>query len=450
MNKLGVKLTAAFLLVALAGVVLVGVWANRVTTSSFMRFLNQDQATQLAELQTELADYYTQQGSWAGVDSVLAARLPRQGQGGGNTFWRLTDADGNIVAASSGGRGRMGMMGMSEQAEIVVNGRFVGTLSLSITGMGNMQAGGQQFLDEVNQALVWAGVAAIGLALLLAVALSRRLTQPLRRLTRATRALAGGDLSQQVPIASGDELGELSHSFNQMADALNQAEQQRQQLLADVAHELRTPLSVMRGHLEAMLDGVFTLSPDNLTLVYEETVLLGRLVDELRTLSLAESGQLTLNKSLLDLGEAVTQAVAAFAPLAEAEGVQLTAQVPDVVPPVRADPARIQQVLGNLIANAIRHAPQGTAVAQVTVRVVPQTDGVAVQVADNGPGLSPEARALVFDRFWRADESRSRDRGGSGLGLAICQGIVQAHGGAIEVDSIVGAGTTFTFILPLS
>lgn len=445
MNRLGVKLTAAFLLVAFVGVALVAVWSNRVTTASFRRFLDLDEAAQTEEIATALSDFYRRQNGWNGADGLLSGMLGRSGQGSGGVFWQLLDEGGMVVAASSGGRGRMAAV--TQEIAVVVDGRTVGTLRLSRMGMGNMHASAQQFLNEVNQALLTAGLAAAGAALLLAVLLGRRLTRPLRRLTQATQALAAGDLTQQVPIESGDELGALSHSFNQMAAALDRAERQRRQLLADVAHELRTPLSVMRGHLEAMLDGVFTMTPENLTLVYEETVLLGRLVDELRTLSLAEAGQLALDKTTLDLGTAVAQAVAAFQPLAEAENVRLTADVTPQTPPVHVDPARIQQVLGNLVANAIRYAPQGTAVPAVQVRVRPEADGVLVTVADNGPGLSPQAQAHVFERFWRADESRSRDRGGSGLGLAISRSIVQAHNGRLWVESTSG-GATFFMLLP--
>lgn len=262
--------------------------------------------------------------------------------------------------------------------------------------------------------------------------------------------MAGGDLDQQVKVQSSDELGELADSFNQMAAALSMTEKQRQQLFADIAHELRTPLSVVRGQLESMLDGVFELSLENVSVAHEETLLLSQLVDELRTLSLAESGQLALNRRPLDLAVSVRQAEVAFEPLAEAEGVRLKVTISDDLPLVSADPARIQQLLGNLLSNALRHASQqNDRPPEVRLKVSSTAGSVQVSVSDNGPGLSMEAKQHVFDRFWRADIARSRDRGGSGLGLAICKGIVSAHGGEIWVDSTLGEGAVFAFELPV-
>lgn len=198
-----------------------------------------------------------------------------------------------------------------------------------------------------------------------------------------------------------------------------------------------------------MMDNVFGLTPDNLSVVYEETLLLSRLVDELRTLSLADAGELTLNREPVDLATLAGQAVAAFEPLAEAEGVQLTSSIPAGVPPTNADAARLQQVLGNLLSNALRHALRSdNGGAAVHLQVQPRPGSVEVSVADNGPGLSPEAQAHVFDRFWRADAARSRDRGGSGLGLAICRSIVTAHGGQIWVTSEPGRGQPSPSISP--
>jgi signal transduction histidine kinase len=302
---------------------------------------------------------------------------------------------------------------------------------------------------QVNNAIWWGGLAAVLLALFLGLFLARRLTQPLRQLTEATRKMTRGELGQQVSTAERGEIGELSTSFNQMSVALAASEKQRQQMLADVAHELRTPLSITQGHIEAMLDGVFEMTPENLALVHEETLLLGRLVDDLRTLSLAEAGQLSLNCVPVNLSDLMVQTVTAFEPLAEAEGVELAADVPADAVMVTADPNRIRQVLGNLLSNALRHVSAAeNGPPQVTLSLFNRGDLAQLHVSDNGPGLSLEAQQHIFDRFWRADPARSRNQGGSGLGLAICQAIVDAHDGRIWVESTAGQGATFIVELP--
>jgi len=451
-NKLWFRLTIAFLLVAIIGIVVVAILANRATSAGFSRFLEEENSAQVAQLQSDLAAYFQDQGDWNGVEALL--REARSGLGSG-VGMILLDEDGESVAVAGSGRGnRPRTTDLSGGLSLQVNGREVGTLIIEgPPGFSMADRAGQQFLDEVNQAILLAGLIAVVLALILGVVLARGLTRPLGRLTAATRSMAAGDLDQQVRLGGSDELSELAGSFNMMAAALAANERQRQQLFADIAHELRTPLSVIRGQLEAMLDGVIELSPENLSLAHEETILLGRLVEELRALSLAENGQLPLDKHPLDMGAVAGSAQAAFDPLAEAEGIRLELVVEPDLPEVLADEARLQQVLGNLLSNALRHAGQGDAPDPEVRLVVAAKDSpavVRVSVSDNGPGLPAAAQQHVFDRFWRADAGRSRDRGGSGLGLAISRGIVIAHGGQIWVESAPGIGATFTFELPVA
>ena len=441
-RSLWFKITAAFLLVIVISVAVVSVLTNQVTAVSFRRFLDAETSESWGTLQADLANYYAQQGSWGGVETVLqTVALPR---GQGNIRLQLLDGQGNVVAGTGNQRGQASN---STNLPIEVAGRQVGTLLVVTPGQGSSRAG-EQFLAEVNRAIIWGAITAVFLALLLGGWVAHRLTQPLRQLTQATHQLATGHLDQQVTVATQDELGDLAASFNQMAAALTTAEQQRQQLLADIAHELRTPLSVMRGHIEAMLDGIFPLTPENLAVAHEETILLGRLIEDLRTLSLAEVGQFPLQKTAVFPSQLLNQTIAAFTPLAEADNIQLTAHIPANLPPIQADPNRLQQLLGNLLTNAFRHAATATPHVTLTAR---QTEAnLQVSIADNGVGLSPEAQHHVFDRFWRADPARSRQQGGSGLGLAICRAIVEAHNGRIWVESTPGAGATFTFHLPLA
>ncbi|MBE2223276.1 MAG: HAMP domain-containing histidine kinase [Anaerolineae bacterium] len=446
--NLRTKLTLAFVLVAVVAVGLVAVLANRATAVGFQQYLAAGETDQLAQAASQLATFYQQEGSWNGVNAVLRDSGIGPDPAGGGYFVRILDAAGNDVGGRGGGQGRNALEFEPDFAlPILLNGAQIGTLLAAKSGAGGSRAG-EQYLAQVNQAILWAGLIAVFLALLLGIFLARRLTRPLFQLNRATQAVAGGDLSQRVTVATHDEVGELADHFNAMTAALQTAEVQRQQLLADTAHDLRTPISIMQSHLEAMLDGVFPTTPENLGIVYEETLRLGRLVGDVRTLSLVEAGQLPLDKQAVDLTELVAQAAASFAPLAEADGIQLVTNL-QPTPPVQADPTRIHQVLANLIANALRYAPQGAQTPPtVSLTVSAQDEQVKVQITDNGPGLTPEQQASVFDRFWRSDAARSREQGGSGLGLAIAKGIVAAHGGTIGVESEPGQGATFWFTLP--
>jgi signal transduction histidine kinase len=443
-SRLWVRLALAFVFVALVGVALVAILANRATALGFQQFLETGEVIQLRDLQDDLSAFYAQQGSWEGTNTVLRRSGIGPEASGGGYFLRVLNTNGQVVGAR-GGQGRPENE-FNIELPIMLDGQQVGTLLATEAGRGGRA--GEQYLESVNQAILYAGIAAIVVALILGIILAQGLTRPLQRLTRATQAVAAGDFSQQVTVNSNDELGELAHDFNQMARALELSEKQRQQLLADTAHDLRTPISIMRSHLEAMLDGVFPATPENLAVVHEETLHLSRLIEDVRTLSLVETGHLPLDLSRVETMDLTQQVVAAFLPLAEADGVQLNTELKPSKP-VMADAARIHQVLANLIANALRYAPQGESnTPTVTVKLENEGGMVCFGIKDNGPGLTAEQQQQIFDRFWRSDAARSRDQGGSGLGLAIARGIVEAHGGSISAASELGKGTEMKVRLP--
>ena len=274
---------------------------------------------------------------------------------------------------------------------------------------------------------------------------SRLLTAPLARLTRAAQAIAAGDLSQRVDVRSKDEIGDLGTAFNGMAASLAEAETLRRNLIADVSHELRTPLTIIQGNIQAILEGVYPLEMAQMAGLYDETRLLTRLVDDLHDLALADAGQLRLERTPVDVFDLARTAIGQFGPVAEAAGVKLTLETAEEVPEVLGDADRLAQVLRNLISNAIRHTPAG---GQVVIRVGRAGEQVKIQVADTGSGIAPEDLPHVFDRFYRGDKSRSRRGGGAGSGLAITRQLVTAHGGQIEVASTPGQGTSFVVVLP--
>ena len=292
------------------------------------------------------------------------------------------------------------------------------------------------------------------LGIALAIRAFRGIAMPLADIMAAADSLASGDLGARVPVRGPGEFAQLAASFNRMAEELQRADRQRRDLTADVAHELRTPLHILQGNLEGILDGVYQPTPEHISATLEETRALARLVEDLRTLSLAEAGQLPLTREPLDVAELLSDVSTSFGGQAEAAGISLRQETVETDAPMMiiGDPGRLDQVLSNLLANALRHTPAGGTI-MLRAEAMPGAPGegawVRLTVRDTGEGISPEDLPYIFERFWRGDRSRSHAGGaGSGLGLAIARQLVQAHGGRIAVESQPGQGTTFTIDLP--
>ena len=302
------------------------------------------------------------------------------------------------------------------------------------------------FLTDVRRSLWISGGLTAAAALVLATVIARQITGPVRRLAAATADIARGRLDRRIENPGSDEVGQLAGAFNSMADSLQRQEELRRSMMADIAHELRTPLSVMRGNLEAMLDGLLEPTPEQVQVLHGQSVALSRLIDDLRTLSLAAEGHLELARQSTDVGELTRRVVAEMEPTAKERDVTLSVQAPPTSSTVMLDADRISQALRNLIDNALRHTPRD---GRVVVDVSPGTKRMTVSVTDTGEGITPEDLPHVFDRFYRADGSRSRATGGSGLGLAIVKQLVEAHGGHVWAESEQGRGSVFSFSLPL-
>jgi signal transduction histidine kinase len=268
----------------------------------------------------------------------------------------------------------------------------------------------------------------------------RRMARPLAEVMEAADQVAGGDYSARVEARGSREMRGLARSFNAMAERLAASEAQRRDLLADLAHELRTPLSVIQGHVEGILDGLYAPDPAHLDPVLEETRVMARLLDDLRTLSTAEAGVLRLHRQAVEPDQLVSDAVAAFRSRADGAGVRLEGRTVPDLDPIEVDPVRIGEVLSNLLLNAVRHTPSG---GSVTVAAGRADGGIAFSVRDTGTGIPPDVLPHVFDRFVKA-----ADTGGAGLGLAIAKSLVEAHGGEITAESSPGNGTTMRFVLP--
>jgi signal transduction histidine kinase len=284
-------------------------------------------------------------------------------------------------------------------------------------------------------------------AIVLGVVLARSLTRPLRELTLGARAVAAGELDTQVPVRSSDELGELAEAFNQMNSDLTNARDRRRQLTADVAHELRTPLSVILAHSEGIQEGVLDASGENISVIREEALRLERLVEDLRMVSLVESGEIMLEFGEYDPAALIERTTASYRSLAREKNIDLEVSTGDELPAIRIDFDRMGQVLGNLVSNAVRHTPEG---GSVLISAYENNGAIEIQVIDSGSGIDPEALPHVFERFYRGDKSRHRDGTRSGLGLAIAKSLIEAQGGTIRAESQLGEGTTILLQIPKS
>ncbi len=445
--SLGLKLAGVVALAVAVVTVAVGITAHRAAGRQFEGYLNQAMAVRAGNLAPDLVAYYRQRGGWdpsPKLDELVARgmAMPRGRPWPDAEYVRLilTDADGRVVAGDPQGQMRViAARILNRSTALDLNGRVIGYLV--------MESGTREtaLAAALQRSLLWSGALAAGLAIILGSLVTHQMLRPLTALAEAADKIAAGDLDVRVPADSGDEVGELANRFNEMAAALQRDKMLRRTMIADIAHELRTPLSVMRGQLEALQDGVFETTAENLEPVYEQTLLLGRLVDDLHTLSLAEARHLHLEVGPVDAGDLVRRVVVRFGDQARARGVALTAEVGDGRLTVRGDSQRLEQVLGNLVSNALRFTPTN---GEVTVRAWAEDGGVHVEVQDSGEGIAEEHLGLIFERFYQADPARDRAAPHSGLGLAISKELVEAHGGRIGVENAREGGARFWFWVP--
>lgn len=346
---------------------------------------------------------------------------------------------------------------------LVISTAYVAPITFA-EQMGHMGAGGQQhgmmqerlsdintqveatFRAAINDALLRAGIAAIVAAVLVSWFVSQQIVHPLQALVKLSQRIAGGHYQERLEATSHDELADLVHSFNQMAEALDHTEGLRQELMADVTHELKTPLTSIKGYMEGLQDGVIPANAETFQLIHREASRLQRLVQDLQELSRVEAGQVPIHMQKSDPCKMVEAAVERMRPQFVEKEIALIVELPISLPPVEADPDRISQVLINLLGNALQNTPTG---GHVEINTAYKNNQLEFAVHDSGIGLAPENLERIFQRFYRVDKSRSRSSGGSGIGLTICRYLVEAHHGQIWAESPgLGQGSTFRFTLP--
>ena len=448
MRSIAVKLLLAFLVISLISVGLIVLSMRWVTENEFRSFLFTQNRNSII---TSLADYYGKNGTWVGVE--FASPLPGQTSAPrfateSGRFFSLVDTSGHVVLAGSGDKiGDLLPLSVIQKGNpIKVNGKTVGTMITRQPAI-RVSAAEAAFLDRVRQISTLSAIGVIALGLLLAFLLSRTLTRPIRELTAATRAVSAGQMEQEVPVHSRDELGELAVSFNRMKAELARSTGLRRQMTADIAHELRTPVSVILGHAEAVHEGVMAPSLETFEIIRDEAVRLDSLIEDLRTLSRADAGELPIEFQLVSPATLLERVQAIHKQRAAQKNISLRVLDGAGLPEIFADPGRMVEVLSNLVDNALLYIPEGGVVNLSACLVAGDLE---FRVQDSGPGIAENELNRVFDRFYRSDPSRQRNENGSGLGLAIAKSIVEKHNGRIWAESKPGEGTTIVIHLPIA
>ena len=466
MNRLSIttRLIVSFVAIVFVSIVLFIVVSNRVVYQRFSDLVVRSGANFSRRVVPILENFYLTNGSWDGVENIVFD------MSGGHEFgmgrnrpenmnvpmtrlmitaqderFILLDDDQIIFDSNPSGLPIYNPDNLAKYGTpIIVHGEQVGTFLVAST-MGILSENQNVFIDRVNRALIWVGLIAILLVLLMAVWQSRSIVSPLRQMADAANRLAKGDYNQTVNVQRNDELGDMALAFNQMANELAQQEEIRRRMMADVAHELRTPLSILRIDLESMEDGLMEVNPENIKHLQSEVAYLSNLVEDLRMLSMADAGDLKVEKSRIELNSLVREMVERQQNAARERKILLMA---DYFPNeifIDGDSQRLSQVMVNLLSNAINHTPQGH---EILVRVETGNQMAIVSVTNTGSWVAKEDLERIFDRFYRTERSRNRDNGGSGLGLSIARSLLEAHGGKIWAESEEGKSTTFRFTLP--
>lgn len=479
MRSISIKIFLVLLVVSLVGALFTIFYIQFRTRNAFDTYIRDQNQYQLAD---QLTAFYQENSSWEDVDVVFIAFYnanPGEFLGAGNQGagsegsgsqgagaqgrnpnrpgetvpplppFVLADQAGIIVGGSSNHPGyqpgdTLPEKELKKSLALEIEGEIRGYLvAVPITPNRNLIQ--LEFLRTVQEGLLISSLGTLLIALVLGGILIMSFTQPIRKLVDATERVASGDLGYQVDIKSNDELGRLADSFNSMSRDLKNADRSRKQMTADIAHDLRTPLSILHGYTEAMNEGKMEGSPDIYKVMHQQAQHLNYLIDDLRTLSLLDSEELNFQIQDIDPAIILQQTLAAFKPLAQEKDISLSLEIQEQLARLEIDPDRLTQILGNLISNAINALPAG---GSIWIKAWNEDQAISIAVQDDGPGISAEDLPHIFDRHYRIDKSRSRGPGSSGLGLAITKKLVEAQGGVIDTRSETGQGTAFTIQFP--
>ena len=465
-NSILWKLTLAFMLVAIITAALIAIFI-RLSSAERLSQLIVDQ--QLSSINTALVSYYEANGSWDNVsedwqqiqrqsnpdpsqsnDPPPVDGDPNQNNGRNRwSFFGLADANGVVIIPTNPDF-PLGSVLTSEELNvgtpIEIDDKRIGTILTATTPPG-FRPEENLYLQRTNQALIYTVGVALFVALILGGVLAITIIRPLQALTQAANNITRGQLEQQVKVTSNDEIGQLASAFNSMSQEVSRVNLLRKQMTADIAHDLRTPLTVIAGYIESMRDGVLQPTTERLSLIYYEIERLQNLVGDLKMLSQVDAGELPLHKQSVSPEYVLNRAVSPFQHTAEQQNIALGVAITPGLPEIMVDEARMMQIFGNLLSNAFRYTPAG---GKITLSAKAEKSNVIITVEDTGSGIDSEDLPFIFDRFRRADKSRHAENGESGLGLAIVKALIEAHGGQVKAESVPEQGTTISFTIPVA
>ena len=440
MRSIASKYTLILIIVSLLGVVSVVVYASYVIENEFSKFLFRQEQDEIIE---KLIEIYTAHDGWEGITSREINSLTENNS---PRLFSVLDNEGYVVIPSATNKNgaKLPQKQASEGTPIEVDGNIVG--SIVNTG-GNPRSNlTESFSQTINQSLIFGGVAAIVLSLIVGITFSFGLTKRIRMLSKAAKSIAQGEFKEKIEVKSKDEISDLAETFNQMSAKLDRMQTMRRQMTADIAHELRTPLSIILGRAETLARGILKPTQEVYEVIYSESLRMNRLVEDLRTLSLTDACELKLEKSSVNIHSFLDEIINKHENQAVGKRITINAYFQNQIPEIQADPDRLKQVFNNLINNAIRHTQKKGEIFIICERL---ENNIIIRIKDTGSGIPKEDLPYIFDRFYRGDKARERDNGGSGLGLAIAKSLVEAHNGTIDVISVLDEGTQFLISLPI-
>lgn len=437
-NNLRIKLLASFFLVVAIAVGTIAYLASMAAVTQFDRYVSQDQAERYQRLALTYTNYFRYSGGWENVSNLTDKVAEMYSE-----RVVVTDPEGLVISDTASELvGKEIPDNWSNKKIGLKQGEYsIGKMYIKTQERSPLQ---KAFLSSVNKSVITAAIIAGVAGIILATLFSRNIVKPVTNLTKATKKMQKGDLDQRVEITTNDEIGDLSRAFNSLAHRLKQQKELREEMVSDVAHELRNPLSNIQGYLEGLKEGMIEPSQEVFESLHQQSIVLNRLINDLRDVNKAKVGKLDLKKKEIVLEDVVSNAVKSVKNKARAENVRINTHLPESTLVV-ADPERISQVVRNLLDNALIHTGSGD---KITTSVRTGDGDAVLNVIDTGVGISEDDQTRIFDRFYRVDKSRSRGTGGTGLGLTIVKEIVEAHGGSISVRSKEGAGSVFTITLP--